>query len=182
MRNASTRHHVGYFAFAFSLLAFGLLLTNSVSAQGDQNDVAPPPTRIIPKEDLIKLDTETDVKSRTKLALEMMSNRITAAEKFNTAEDFPGVFRELGVFHGLMDNSLDYLNRKNSNNGKVLDNFKRLEIGLRGFGPRIEGIYRDLPHRFEEYVRKLLKYIRDARTKATDPLFSDSVMPIKPDK
>ena len=155
----------------------GVICVISVTAQDDQSDVAPPPLILVSKAELSRLDAQTDAKARTKLALELMNEHLTAAEKLNTSQDFPAVYHELGIFQGLMDNSLDYLVRRDSGSNKILDNFKRLEIGLRGFGPRLEGIYRNVPHRFEEYVRKLMKYVRDARTKATDPLFSDTVLP-----
>jgi len=33
-----------------------------------------------------------------------------------------------------------------------------------------------VPLRYEDYIRKLIKVLRDARTKATEPLFSDKVV------
>ena len=177
VQKRSFRMAIGYLVFIFSLFTFHFSLFTTASAQDDQTDIAPPPLKLVAKSELTRLDALSDVKMRTKLALELMSERLTAAEKLNAAQDFTGVFRELGDFQGLMDNSLDYLMRRDNGSNKVLDNFKRLEIGLRAFGPRLDGIYRDLPRRFEEYVRKLMKYVRDARTKATDPLFGDTVVP-----
>ena len=146
-------------------------------AQDDQPDLAPPPLKVISKDERTRLDGETDVKSRTKLALEMMNFRLAAAERLGTGEDYDGVFRELGIFHALMDNSLDYLLKRDAGSGKVLDNFKRLEIGLRAFGPRLETLRRDVPLRYEDYLRRLIKYVRDARSKAIDPQFADTVLP-----
>lgn len=160
--------------FYFSLFIFHFSLLN-VFAQDD--DTAPPPITIFSKEERSRLDAESDLKSRTKLALEFMGTRLAAAERLHAGEDYDGLFRELGAFQGLMDNSLDYLLKRDTGNGKVLDNFKRLEIGLRGFGPRLETIRRDLPTRYEDYVRKLVKYVRDARSKAIDPQFADTVLP-----
>ena len=156
------------FTFSFCL---------SISAQDD--DFAPPPLRTVTKDERVKLSATSDVKNRTKLSLEMMAAHLTAAEQFNTNTDFDGVFRELGGFQGLLDNALEFLSHQNSESGKVLDNYKRLEIGLRTFTPRIETIRRDLPLRYEDYVHKLLFYVRDARSRAVDPLFSDKVVQIK---
>ncbi|MEK7855704.1 MAG: hypothetical protein AAB288_06415, partial [Acidobacteriota bacterium] len=61
--------------------------------------------------------------------------------------------------------------------GKVLNNFKRLEIGLRQFRPRLELIRRGIPSEYEPYLRSLIQYVRDARAKAVEPLFGDSVVP-----
>ena len=51
------------------------------------------------------------------------------------------------------------------------------EIGLREFPPRLEAIRRDLPLEYEDYVRRLIRYLRQARTIATEPLFGDTVLP-----
>jgi hypothetical protein len=59
----------------------------------------------------------------------------------------------------------------------VLANLKRFEIGLRKFTPRLELIRREVPLTHEFYVRSLLKQLREARTKATEPLFGETVLP-----
>lgn len=162
-------------ALAFSIFHFSF---STVLAQDDL-ELAPPPIMTVTKDERAKLASITDVKARTKLVLELMDMHLMAAEQLNTNADFDGVFRELGGFQGLLEDSLDYLDKQNSNSNKVLDNFKRMEIGLRGFTPRIEVIHRDLPFRYEDYVRRLLHYVRDARSRAVDPLFSDKVVQIK---
>lgn len=175
-RTSSGRWMNGVFGSFTLLLLLFTFSTVTSHAQGNQDEIAPPPLKIIPKEDLAKLNAESDIKGHTKLALEMMNSRLAAAEKLDTAQDYPGVYRELGVFHGIMDNSLDFLDRGDKQSNKNLDNFKRLEIALRGFGPRLESLYRELPRKYEEYVRKLMKYVRETRTKATDPMFGNSVV------
>ena len=154
------------------------LLSTPVSAQDDP-DLAPPPLRTVTKNELSKLGSTDDIKARTKLALDMMTAHILAAEQLNGNADFDGMFRELGGFQGLLDNSLDYLKIHDNNSNKILDNFKRLEIGIRAFSPRLEAIRRDLPTRYEDYVRTLLIYVRDARSRAMEPMFSDTVVPNK---
>ncbi|HXG83878.1 MAG TPA: hypothetical protein VNI84_07615, partial [Pyrinomonadaceae bacterium] len=70
-----------------------------------------------------------------------------------------------------------FLNKNDTGRGKVLNNFKRLELSLRRFVPRIELIRRELPAKYEFYVRNLIKNVRAARSKAVEPFFSDSVVP-----
>ena len=162
-------------AFCLLLFTFHFSLFTAASAQDD--DLAPPPLKIITKEERTKLDAEVDLKTRTKLAVELMKSRIDTAEKLNTSGDFDALFRELGDFRGLLDYSLAFLQRENAKDNKSLDNYKRLEISLRAVTPRIETIRRDLPVQYEEYVRELLIYIRDARSKASEPLFGNTVLP-----
>ncbi len=175
--NRSIRLGFGYFAFCFSLFAFNFLLSSAALAQSDVRELAPPPLKIISKNEILRLNEKSKIKDRTKLSLELMKDRLAAAEKLTATADFDGMFRELGVFHGIMDDAVAFLDKRESDSGKVLDNFKRLEIGLRAFGPRIAVIHRELPLKYEHYVRKLMAYLRDARTTATESLFDDTVVP-----
>jgi hypothetical protein len=167
--------------FAVVVLAF-LILAFTPSAFGQDEDdtditqTAPPPLRKLTKDERTQLDTEIDVKRRTKLALELMSARLQRAETFAGNSEFEALYAELGGFHGLMDDTLAFLEKSDKDKGKVLNNFKRLEIGLRGFAPRLEVIRRNLPLKYEYYIRVLLRYLREARTRSVEPLFDDNVV------
>lgn len=164
-----------FLAFAVCLFSFGL----TASAQDDLADTAPPPIKIVSPEEQRQLDAKKDIKDRTKLSIDLMKVRITTAEKFAAERNFPEMYRELGHFHGLMDDALDYINKRDNGSGKVLDSFKRLEISLRAVAPKIEVMRRELPVRYDPYVRRLMGFLRQARAKATDSLFDDSVLPAK---
>jgi hypothetical protein len=142
-----------------------------------QYEIAPPPLKFVAKEEQSKLDAEPDMKDRTKLAIGMMNARMEEAEKLNTAEQFDSMFTELGHFGGLLDYTLKYLGSQDADSKKTLNNYKRLEISIRGFLNRLEIIRRDLPIKYEKYVRDLSRYLRSARTKALDPQFGDTVLP-----
>lgn len=144
-----------------------------------EDNLAPPPLKLLSSEEKSKLGAEVEVKRRTKLALELMDARLKKAETFHTSQSYDEMFTELGGFHGLMDNMLEFLNKSDKDNSKVLNNFKRLEIGLRGFTPRLEMIHHDVPIRYEQYVRSLIKNVRTARARAIEPLFDDTVLPDK---
>lgn len=147
------------------------------------DDIAPPPLKILSQSEKDRLSAETEVKQRTKLGLELMDVRLKQAETLHGAENFDQMFVELGAFHGMMDNMLTFLEKSDRDSRKVIYNFKRFEIGLRGFTPRLELLRRVLPIRYERYVRNLIKYLRNARAKAIEPLFDDTVVPgKKPDE
>lgn len=163
---------------AFLLLPFAFyLLAPAVLAQLGPDDLAPPPRRVVTKDERRALEALTDYKPRTKLALEFMDAHLKAAETHNAGRDFDSMFKELGGFQGLVDHTLLFLTSGDKKSGKVLDNLKRFEIALRGFLPRLQTIHRDLPIRYEDYVRRLIVYVRNARTKAIEPLFGDTVVP-----
>ena len=163
------------FAFYFLLLPF--LLSNNTFAQENPIDVEPPPLRIISKEETSKLNAEKDVKNYTKLVVILMDARLKKAEGFSLESQYQEMFGELGAFQSLVDKSLIFLNNHDADSGKVLNNFKRLELSLRAFLPRLELIRRELPLRFEFYTRKLIVYVRNARSRAIEPFYDDSIVP-----
>lgn len=161
------------FAIAFFLCLCG----SNAAAQPIPNDTAPPPLKFVPKDEATRLEAITDVKKRTQTALELMSARLKQAEMLMAQEQLDEMYKELGGFHGLMDDTLAFLDKMDTGRGSVLNNYKRFEIGLRQFRPRLELIRRDIPLRYEPYLRNLILYLRDARAKAVEPHFSDSVLP-----
>ncbi|HTH52162.1 MAG TPA: hypothetical protein VL501_09525 [Pyrinomonadaceae bacterium] len=154
-------------------MVFGSL---PVLAQPDDPDSAPPPIKLIPKDEKSQLAAQANLKDHTKTALGLMDFHLAAAEKLMNAGDPTGAFRELGSFEALIDDSLAFLGRDDRYSGKVLDSFKKLEIGFRAFMPRLETVRRGLPLECDEYVRNLMHNLRDARAKAVDTMFSDNVV------
>jgi hypothetical protein len=166
-----------------SFFCAALLVLVAVEVAHAQNviedDLAPPPVKVLSADEKSRLTAEAEVKRRTKLALELMDLRLKQAEKFDAGEDYDPMYVELGAFHGIMDNMLDFLSKGDKESGKILNNFKRFEIGLRGFIPRLELMRHDMPIRYEHYLRSLSKSIRAARTRAVENLFDDTVVPEK---
>jgi hypothetical protein len=167
--------HTYAMSFAFSLSACVLLMLMSfVNATAQDDPGLPPPPIVVSKEDNLRLEAKTNVKDRTKLALEMMDIHISAAERFGTDQNYARAYGEFGVFHGLLDNLVTFLERSDRGDTKNLDEFKRLDIALRRFGPRIETIRRDMPTEYDDYVRELLQRVRDVRSRAVDHFFDHS--------
>ncbi|MCC6329570.1 MAG: hypothetical protein IT174_13730 [Acidobacteria bacterium] len=173
MRARSARPILFLFAGAVIFCSLGTY----ASAQPINDDVAPPPLKFMSKDEQARLGAETSVKKHTKLALELMSERLKQAEALMAKGDLDEMYKQLGGFQGLMDDTLEFLDKSDQDVGKVLNNYKRFEIGLREFRPRLELIRREIPARYEPYVRNLIGYLRAARRKAIEPLFSDTVVP-----
>lgn len=170
-------------SFAVSVIAVFaavliFLIPASASAQIQMPDnIAPPPVRVLSKDEKKALDSLTDHKNRTKLALELMEARLKKAEEFGSAESYGEALKELAGFQALMNNTLHFLQRNNDGRGGILNTFKRFELALRAFSPRIESIRRDTPERFEFHVREILRGLRDTRSTAIEPLFGNTVLP-----
>lgn len=142
----------------------------------DDLPTAPPPRKLMSKEEQKQLDGESGVRKRTQIALSMMDSRLKQAEAANADESLTEMFDQLGAFHALMDNSLAFLERSDTNRSKVLNNLKRFEIGIRRFAPRLELLRREAPPSHEYYLRSLLKQLRDARSRAVEPMFSETIV------
>lgn len=165
---------VGYFLVTIALVALPTIASAQIE---DYTFGAPPPVKLMSKGEANQLASKHDVKDRTKLALELMSDRLSKAEEFNTKGEFQEMYNELGAFHALMDNTLDFLYENSRGRDKNLETFKKFEMALRAFAPRLGVIRRELPTEYDPYVRNLIKYLRDARSKAVEPLFGDMVVP-----
>ncbi|HJS50886.1 MAG TPA: hypothetical protein VJ781_03215 [Pyrinomonadaceae bacterium] len=164
---------------SFCILA--LLATSYISAQDViPPDAAPPPLKLLSKSEKEQLGSAKNAKERTKLSLELMDARVKIAEGYVPQERLEMVFRELGAFHALVDDALAYLSTSDSNKNKILDNFKRFELGLRTFTHRLELIRREMPPQREYYLRLLLREMREARARAVEPLFGDIGIADKP--
>ena len=164
--------------FGFLILAFAFCFSTPAFAQEiETDDIAPPPLKILSKSEKKQLEDVSDIKKRTILALQLMELKLKKIEELDNQNEFAKMYEELGGFHALMDYTLDFLYRNNSGNTKNLSNFKRYEMGLRAFPPRIEIIRRELPVKYESYLRELLKFIRETRSKAVEPFFGNTVVP-----
>src|SRR4051812_38724359 len=118
-------------------LAFAcvLLLMAFAGSQAQDDPGVPPPSIVVSKEDKLRLEAKTRIKDRTKLALEMMDMHISAAERFGSDQNYARAYGEFGVFHGLLEHLVNFLERSDRGESKMLDEFKRLDIALRRFGP-----------------------------------------------
>jgi len=174
----AARRSVYWLLFLGCLVGFQCV---SAYSQQPEEDEAPPPIKQITKEEKKSLSDLTTAKAHTELSLDLMNKRIEKAELLNSKGQFEDMFKELGGFNALMDESLAFLTSQDKDRNKVLYNFKRLDIGLRAFMPRLETIRRDLPSRYDPYVKKLVKFISEAREKALEPMFGNTVVPGQPD-
>ena len=102
-------------------------MVSSGFAQG-QDETAPPPIKMLSKSERTQLGGAVQLKERTALALELIDSRLRSAEKFTTDENYSLMYAELGGFHALMDNTINFLLKARSDEGKQLNSLKKFEI------------------------------------------------------
>lgn len=158
------------------LAAYGFLcFPVEIFAQDKPDDIVPPPLNILNKDEKKQLEAETKMKDRTKLALELMENRLVKSAQFAEKNQYQNSLDELGGFQALIRNTLNYLKQFESQKAS-LKNFKRFEITLREFLPKLEHIRREMPLEYSYRVREMMKFVQDTRTKAIEPMYGDTVL------
>lgn len=149
----------------------------AASAQDDKpKNLVPPPLSIISKDEQSRLEAEKDVKKRTDIAIELMEARLVKAAELSDKNLYGESLAELGGFQAILRNAFDFLKRNDNGRRKSLNNYKRFEITLRAFMPRLELVRRDMPVKYGYHVRTLIKYVREARADAVEPLFGETVL------
>lgn len=165
---------------SFLTLCAVFAAAESILAQDDDPiEGAPPPELLFSVAEGDQLAKAKDLRARTRLIIELMDARLKAAERHSSNSNFDAVFAELGPFHALVLNGIEHLEKQDLKARSVLDNLKRFEIGVRGFFPRLELLRRNAPTDYEPYIRRLIRVVREARSRAIDPMFSETIVPAR---
>jgi hypothetical protein len=170
----------------FILLTTVLVLTfafvPSARAQSEQPTpqptplTAPPPLKLITKEERAQLDATKDQKDRLRLTLDLAAAHLTRAEQLTMQTEYEKAQEEVGMYHALIENSLDTLGAQKRDSGKTRDLYKRLEMALRAHGPRLTAMRRVTPIEFAVWIKKVEDFARDGRTEALNSFYGHTVL------
>ena len=173
----------GQLAF-FSLSACAIVLAASSYGFGQTNDApaaeiedVPPPVIAASAAELQQLKTAADYKQHTQLCLELADTRLQRAEAETGAANYQAVLTDLAGYRALIENGLKFLQSNGDDSKKTRDNFKKMELALRAHTPRLETLRRAAPFEFAVRLKTVLDYAKEARGRALDSFFSDSVLP-----
>jgi DNA repair ATPase RecN len=161
------------------LLIIAILITVHCSLLTIYSQDEPPTDLVIAPEISLSeseskiLNPEKNIKKRTQLSIETMEIRLKSAESFNQTPKFKEALAELGSYQALLEDSYKFLEMNNLKSDKVQNNFKKLELILKKHTSRLEIIRREMPYKFGWHVGKLMKLVREIRTKAIEPLFGE---------
>ena len=168
------------------LLATVLLLTFAFAPSARAQDekpapqptplTAPPPLKLIPKEERARLDQTKEPKDRLKLTLELALAHLTRAEQLTNQTEYEKAQEEVGIYHALIENSLEVLGALKRDSGKTRDLYKRLELALRAHGPRLTAMRRVTPIEFAVWIKKVEDFARDGRTEALNSFYGHTVL------
>ena len=166
---------LSFFGLASCLLTL-CIQANAQEAPVVQQPSAPPPAKLITKEDRARVAAAKDDKARLRITIEIAEGHLTAAETSSTAEDYDAAAASLGKYHALIEDALIYLGSKTGNENRTRDLYKRLELALRGHGPRLVAIRRITPLEYAVWVKQLEEFARKGRTEALNSFYGDTVL------
>jgi len=169
------------------LLAFVCPTARAQDAQPSPTPLtAPPPLKIISKQERQQLDQTKDLKERLKLSIEFSGAHLTKAEQLTMQAEYEPALNEIGTYHALIEDALESLGTLKQDSNKTRDLYKRLELALRSDGPRLTAMRRITPLEFAVWIKKVEDFARAGRTEALNSFYGHTVVrekttPEKPD-
>ena len=177
-----TRETLRRIIFPALLLLLVLACVPAVFAQETQPTpqptplTAPPPFKMIVKEERDQMEATTDAKKRLKLTIEFADGHLTRAEQHTARGDFEAASVEVGMYHALVESSLEFLSTFKRDSNKTRDLYKRLEMALRADGPRLTAMRRITPLEFAVWIKQVEDFARDGRTEALNSFYGHTVV------
>lgn len=180
-----TRATQRFIALSAHLLTLAFVCLPAVNAQDAQPQAtplpAPPPFKMIVREERAAIEQTKDFSRRLKLTIEYASGHLTRAEQHTTRENYEAASAEVGMYHALIESALVFLSTFKRDSNKTRDLYKRLELALRADGPRLTAMRRVTPLEFAVWIKQVEDFARDGRTEALNSFYGHTVVR-EPDK
>lgn len=169
------KHQLNLIA-SVAVLVFLVTAANAQETPVAQQPSAPPPAKLITKEDRARVDAAKDIKARLRTTIELAEVHLTEAETRTTQEDYDAASASLGKYHALIEDALKTLDPLSRDQNKTRDLYKRLELALRAQGPRLTAIRRTTPLEYAVWVKELEEFARRGRTDALNSFYGNTVI------
>lgn len=179
-----TRETSSRIIFPATLLLLALVCVPAVCAQEEASKpqpqptplTAPPPFKMIVKEERAQIEQTNDSSKRLKLIIEFARVHLTGAEQHTARADYEAASTEIGMYHALIESALDFLSTFKRDSNKTRDLYKRLELALRADGPRLTAMRRITPLEFAVWIKNVEDFARDGRTEALNSFYGHTVV------
>lgn len=163
-----------------SLLLAGFVFVPAVHAQEAQPSptplMAPPPIRLITKEERAQIDQAGDSKGRIRQTIELAAARLTRAEQLTKQGSYEAAGNEVGSYQALIDDALEFMSTMKRDSNKTRDLYKRIELALRAHGPRLTTMRRETPLEHAVWIKKVEEFAREGRTEALNSFYGHTVV------
>jgi hypothetical protein len=163
-----------------SVLLLAFVCPAATQAQNPQPSptplTAPPPLKVIPKEERLQLDQAKDLKQRLRLAIDFAGGHLTRAEQLTMQTEYESASSEVGMYNAIMEDALENMSSLKQDSNKTRDLYKRLELALRSDGPRLTTMRRVTPLEFAVWIKKVEDFARAGRTEALNSFYGHTVV------
>ena len=157
--------------------ALSLSAMNAVAQQPRSPQMpAPPPMRVVSRDERSQLTAARDPKARVKLSIDLALNRLTRVEDFTSTKEFNKASEELGGYLGLISDVRTFCGGMNRDKGSTRDLYRHLEIALRAHIPRLAVLRRTTPAAYAVHIKDAEEYVRETRADALDSFYGHSVL------
>jgi hypothetical protein len=151
-----------------------------MQARGQDNRLqfvsAPPPMKFVPRTERAQLNGERDVKTRTREAVALAEARLAQAEALTAQKQYDAASAELGIYQGLIEDAILFLNKNQGEGKKLRDIYRHLDLTLRAQGARIESIRRVTPLEYKLNISAIADFTCTARSEALNGFFGAEMM------
>mgnify|MGYP003286411095 CR=1 FL=1 len=141
-----------------------------------QQDLAPPPLRVIPREERAQITAEKSEKDRVKLTIELANAHLATAEAETTKQDYDKAALAAGRYWALIEDAFSFLKTLKVDSNKTRDLYKRVELTLRAHGPRLATIRRSTPVEYSVWIKEIEDLARSGRTEALNSFYGHTVV------
>ena len=109
-------------------------------------------------------------------SIDLAVAHLTRAEELTTQGNFDTAATEVGSYHALIEDALDFLAAMKRDSNKTRDHYKRLELALRAHGPRLTTMRRTTPLEYAVWIKKVEEFAREGRTEALNSFYGHTVV------
>jgi hypothetical protein len=147
-----------------------------------QDQVAPPPLKIITRSERSQLNESKDPKTRLKTTIELAETHLANTESQTSQHDYDKAAAEAGMYWALVEDAFIFMKTMDRDNNKRRDLYKRLELALRAHGPRWSTIRRSTPSEYAVWIKEIEDFARKGRTEALNSFYGNTVLRDSPQK
>ena len=160
------------------VLLFVALFVPAANAQNPRSidQTAPPPAKVITREERLQLNQSKDEKARIKLSIELAETHLANAESHTSQQQYEGAATEAGKYWALIEDALGFMKTVDRKGNKRRDLYKRLELSLRAHGPRWASMRRSTPAEYAVWIKEIEEFARNGRTEALNSFYDNTVI------
>jgi hypothetical protein len=145
-----------------------------------QDQVAPPPLKIVTRQDRMQLNGVSDSKARVRVTLELAEAHLANAEIQTSHLNYDEAAAEAGKYSALIEDVFVFLGALKQDSNKTRDLYKRVELTLRAQGPRLNIMRRTTPVAYAVWIKEIEDFARRGRTEALNSFYGHTVVRDQP--